>query len=397
MGRALIGLGQADEATNQLDRALAIGRELNQNEIASRSLLHLAEIHQARHDSLRARGMIDEAIAGLENARLQPQLVQAYAVREKIALAEHDPETALRFLHRYAEQRELLLGTRAGRQLSALQARHARAEADKDLTLLQKDNELKNMRLDKQDVQSRLGLFALVSLGLALLLFVWRLRVRRLNRTLRQRNAEIDEKSTALAEANARLEERAQELYEASITDPLTGVYNRAHLRDLADRKLLACKASACPLAVLVIDFDRFKQINDQLGHLYGDLVLIAGTLAMQICFVPTDIIVRFCGDEFVVLLEGDRAVAAEKRRQTALRVQQELAQLADLRHRVTISIGVATLRTRRQDESSVIPARCGRQAMYQSKAAGRNRVAIYRRAARASEESIHGRQPATQ
>jgi len=394
-GRALFGLAQVDEAALELERALAIGRELRQNEIVSRSLLHLAEIHQARREPLRARGMIDEAIAGLEKAQLLPQLVQAYAVREKIALAEHDPETALRFLRRHAEPRERLLGTRAGRQLSALQARRARADADKDLALRQKDNELKNMRLGQQDIQRRQGLIALAGLGAVILLLVWRyLGMRRLNRTLRQRNLEIDQKSRALGEANSRLEERAQELYEASITDPLTGVYNRSHLRDLTDRHLHACAESGRPLAVLVIDYDRFKQVNDQLGHLYGDRVLIAGTRAIQDSLENTDIVGRFGGEEFVVVLEGERARDAERvAEKLRARVQQELARLPTGGIEVTVSVGVALLGDLSDLASAGVDSLldAGDQAMYQAKAGGRNRVAVFRRAALAPEEPTHG------
>ena len=169
-GRALIGLGRGVEAGVRLQQALAIGRELNQSEIIARSLLHLAEQAQRERDQLRARGYIDEAIAKLEANQLRPQLAQAYAVRERLAMSQHDTETALRFAHRYAEQRELLLGTRASRQLGALQARHARAEAGQKLVLLQKDNELQAAHLRAQELQKRLGIGALVSLALLLAL-----------------------------------------------------------------------------------------------------------------------------------------------------------------------------------------------------------------------------------
>ena len=400
-GRALFGLGRNDDAADQLESALAIGRELEQHEIVSRSLLHLAEMNQARHDSLRARGMIDEAIAGLEKALLRPQLAQAYAIREKIALAEHDPVSALRYLRRYAEQRELLLGTRASRQLGDLQARHARAEADKDLALLHKDNELQNARLEKQEVQRQLGTVALISLGLALLLITWRVHgISQLNRTLRLKNAEIDQQSKALAEANARLEERAAELYQAAITDPLTDVSNRSHLRELTSRRLAACIASRRPLAVLVIDYDSFKQINDQLGHLFGDRVLIAGIAAIRQCLEEGDILGRFGGEEFIVVLEGKRALAAAGvAEEIRGQVQGSLARLPTRGIAVTVSIGVAQL--------SELPALgevnvdalfdAGDQAMYRAKAAGRNRVAIYSRAAHPIEELIRGRDPSTQ
>lgn len=400
-GRALFGLGQIDEAAQQLETALAIGRELDQHEIVSRALLHLAEISQARHESLRARGMIDEAIAGLEKALLRPQLVQAYAVREKIALAEHDPEAALRYLRRYAEQRELLLGTRASRQLSDLQARHARAEADKDLALLQKDNELQNARLEKQEIEKRLGLVALVSLGLALLLITWRFHgISRLNQTLRQKNAEIDQQSKALADANARLEERAAELYQAAITDPLTGVYNRSHLRELSARRLAASVASRRPLAVLVIDYDSFKQVNDQLGHLFGDRVLIAGIGAIRQCLEEDDILGRFGGEEFIAVLEGERALAAVGVAE-AIRsqVQESLSRLPTHGIAVTVSIGVARLADLPIVEEANVDALfdAGDQAMYRAKASGRNRVAVYSRTANPAEEPVHGRDTAPQ
>jgi diguanylate cyclase (GGDEF)-like protein len=400
-GRAQFGLGRNEVAAQQLEAALGIGRELDQHEIVSRALLHLAEISQARHESLQARGMIDEAIAGLEKAQLRPQLVQAYAVREKIALAEHDPEAALRYLRRYAEQRELLLGTRAGRQLSDLRARHARAEAEKDLSLLQKDNELQNARLQKQEIEKRLGLVALTGLGLALLLITWRFHgISRLNRTLRLKNAEIDRQREALTHANARLEERAAELYQAAITDPLTGAYNRSHLRERVARTLAACIASRRPLAVLVLDYDSFKQINDQLGHLFGDRVLVAGIAAIRQCLEEGEVLGRFGGEEFIVVLEGERALAAvgvaEAIRSQA---QESLSQLPTRGIAVTLSIGIAALSDLPVIEEASVDALfdAGDQAMYRAKAAGRNRVALFSRATHPIEELVRGRDPSPQ
>lgn len=393
-GRALYGMGQSIEAAEQLESALDTGRTLGQHEIVARSLLSLAEINQAQHNSLRARGMIDEAIAGLEAALLRPQLVQAYSVREKIALAEHDPETALRYLRRYSEQRELLLGTRASRQLSDLQARHARADAEKDLALLQKDNELQTTRIDKQDVERQLGRMGIIGLVVALLLISWRFNgVRRLNLALRMKNTEIDMQSKALANANLALEQRANDLYKAAISDPLTGVYNRSHLRELIETRILACLESGTALAVLLIDFDRFKQINDQLGHLFGDRVLLAGVASMRACLEGEDILGRFGGEEFVIVLEGGRAEVAEDVAETLrCRVQDSLSNLDTRGIEVTISIGMA----RFSDLDTHAPAGvdalldAGDRAMYQAKAAGRNRVAVFNDVLTAKRESKH-------
>lgn len=381
-GRALHGLGRDTEASSQLEIALEIGRQLGQHEIVARALLSLAEINHQQHNSLRARGMIDEAIAGLEAALLRPQLVQAYAVRERIALADHDPETALRYLRRYSEQRELLIGTRASRQLGDLQARHARAEADKDLALLQKDNELQSVRLGKQGVERQLGMVAMASLGLALLLFAWRLHgIRQLNSALRLKNDEIDAKSRALASANLSLEHRASELYRAAISDPLTGVHNRSHLRELIEKRIERCVRTNTSLAVLLIDFDHFKQINDRLGHLYGDRVLLAGVASMRECLRADDILGRFGGEEFVVLLEGHRADSAwEVAESLRSHVQHSLAALDTNDIAVTISIGLARLGDFSDAVQATVDALldAGDRAMYAAKAGGRNRISCF-------------------
>ncbi|HEY6984456.1 MAG TPA: tetratricopeptide repeat protein, partial [Rhodanobacteraceae bacterium] len=94
IGRALLGQHRNDDAKFELEAALALGRELGQREIVARALLHLADIALIDHDRLRAHGLLDEAIAGLEAARLRPQLALAYASREQLARAEHDDADA---------------------------------------------------------------------------------------------------------------------------------------------------------------------------------------------------------------------------------------------------------------------------------------------------------------
>lgn len=382
-GRALLGLGRHDEAVAQLEAALDIGRELGQREIVARALLHLAEAAIARRDLLRSRGLVDEAIAKLESARLRPQLAQAYAVRERIALAEHDPASALRFARRHAEQRELLLGTRASRQLAALQARHAREDAEQRLALLQKDNELQATRLRADELQRRLGIGALASLAIALLLAIWRFgSVSRLNRALARKNREIEAQRGALEAANSQLSERATELYRAAISDPLTGVFNRTHLRERIDAAIRASQASGRDLAVLVLDFDHFKQINDVLGHLHGDRVLVAGVEAMQRCLGEDDVLGRFGGEEFVIVL-ADRN--ADEAAALAERVRDEicsgLAGIVVCRSQVTVSIGLATLAQLREPSvDSLLDA--ADRAMYEAKARGRNRVVRFASAA---------------
>jgi len=381
IGRALLGQHRNDEASAELEASLKLGRELGQREIVARSLLHLADIALLEHDRLRAHGLLDEAIAGLEVARLRPQLVLAYAAREQLARADHDDAAALRFSHKYSAEREELLGIRTSRQLAALETRHTRAEAEQRVKLLAKDNELQAALLAKQRLERRIGLIAMGGLAALLLLMAWRfVGVNRLNHKLARRNAEIERQRVALAGANTKLEQQAVELYQAAITDSMTGVANRAHaLRQLA-RSIEDCERGDRELAVLLIDFDHFKQINDRHGHLFGDSVLVAGVETMRRCLRAGDLLGRIGGEEFMAIVtdrEPDAVVALAER--LCARVAEKLGEQSPaLRLVATVSIGVATL-------AQIAPPRriehfleAADKALYAAKSGGRNRVQRY-------------------
>ncbi len=384
IGRALLGAQQRDAAAGHLETALELGRALDQSEIAARALLHLTELALDTHDRLRARGLIDEAIGGLERARLRPQLVQAYALRERLARAEHDDAESLRFAHKHAAAREELIGIRASRQIAALEVRHARADAEYRLALLAKDNELQAERLDGQTVQQRFGAAALAGLLLALAALIWRhLAVRRLNRSLATRNAKIELQREVLGEVNLQLERQAADLYQAASTDWLTGVPNRRHLLERLENDLADSLRARRGLALMVIDFDHFKQINDLHGHLFGDRVLAAAARVMRDCLDEDSLFGRYGGEEFIAVIHERDAeaivqLADHLREEVAIRLARLLP---ELRTTATVSIGVAMLDDLETDaptSSSLIDA--ADRALYAAKSAGRNRV---RRASR--------------
>jgi diguanylate cyclase (GGDEF)-like protein len=381
LGRALLGEKQTVAAIDHLDRALAIGRELGQRELVARSLLHQTEIALAQREYLRARGLIDEAIAGLEATRLRPQLAQAYALREQLARAEHDDAEALRYAHKSATAREELIGIRASRQLSALEVRHARSDADQRLVMLAKDNELQSARLQAQAVQRRFGAIGLAGLALALLALIWRYRgVRRLNRALELRNVEIERQRAALGEANTRLEQQAAELYQAATTDWLTGVSNRRDVLERIERALRESRAGGDEFAVLLVDFDHFKQINDLRGHLLGDRALTIGAHAMRDCLDEGDLLGRFGGEEFIAAIRARtpaEVMAVAERMRT--HVAGQLAWLMpELRGIATVSIGIAFLSDTGDDSDVAALLEAADRALYAAKHDGRNRVHRY-------------------
>jgi diguanylate cyclase (GGDEF)-like protein len=381
VGRALLGQHQNEAAAAELEVALKLGREIGQRETVARSLLDLAAIALLEHDRLRAHGLLDEAIAGLEAARLRPQLALAYASREQLARAEHDDADALRFAHKYAAEREEQLGIRASRQLGALETKHARAEAEARVALLSKDNELKAALLAKQRLERRIGLVAMASLVALLLLMLWRfVGVNRLNHALARRNSEIERQRVALAGANDKLEQQAIELYQSAITDSMTGVANRAHSLRVLSREIEECARDGRELALLLIDFDHFKQINDAHGHLFGDGVLVAGVEAMRRCLRAGDLLGRIGGEEFVAIVtnrDPDAVIALAERLRT--RVADKLGeQCPELLDAATVSIGVARLAQIEAPARLSALLEAADKALYAAKTGGRNRVQRY-------------------
>ncbi|MCK9537958.1 diguanylate cyclase [Dokdonella sp.] len=182
----------------------------------------------------------------------------------------------------------------------------------------------------------------------------------------------------ALAERTEQTRRERDQATHLAQFDPLTGALNRrAILAQLADA-WAAPGATATRMAVLFLDIDRFKQINDTCGHAAGDACLTAVTRTVRGELGEEDRLGRFGGEEFVVLLRGEHASLA---RQVAERIRARVAALevaCDARIiRLSVSIGIA----QREEATPSVEALVAHadQAQYQAKAAGRNRVVEYR------------------
>lgn len=174
----------------------------------------------------------------------------------------------------------------------------------------------------------------------------------------------FNDMTRSLRETHAKLE-------ELSVTDELTGLVNRRHLGELFEREIQRADRTGAPLAVLMIDLDHFKRFNDRFGHLAGDELLSRLGEFFEKQLRPTDVAARYGGEEFALLLPG---AGRDEAGATAERLRAGFAELAeDVRHGVTMSIGVAILPEDGGDEEQVLAA--ADQALYEAKRRGRNRV----------------------
>ncbi len=186
-----------------------------------------------------------------------------------------------------------------------------------------------------------------------------------------------------------RLRRDERTLRHAATHDALTGLSNRRDFAGALRRAFRECQGSGQPLALVMIDIDRFKQINDSLGHRVGDLVLRALAARLNDGFRNVDTIARVGGEEFAVILRGlgrDGAYQVADRVRAAIAAQPinpggvyEGDPVA-----VTVSMGVAVL----AQDAANIPALvdAADRALYGAKQAGRNRVVAAKDAAQGTD-----------
>jgi two-component system cell cycle response regulator len=182
-----------------------------------------------------------------------------------------------------------------------------------------------------------------------------------------------------------RLRASVEDGLRMAVYDPLTGLHNRrygmAQLTAIADR----AGVSVNEFAVLVVDIDRFKSVNDRWGHAAGDAVLVEVARRLSLCLRPLDLLARIGGEEFLIALPATSLADAQQVAQGLCRaVDGSAIALGDgTRVEVTISIGMTTGGGGPSDpvQASELVAQADRALMH-SKAHGRNQVTIVRRAA---------------
>ncbi|MEJ2263567.1 MAG: diguanylate cyclase [Anaerolineales bacterium] len=179
--------------------------------------------------------------------------------------------------------------------------------------------------------------------------------------------------TTSAAIQNARLHAKVQKM---AITDPLTGIYNRRGFFELGRREIERLKRFGHPLSAIMLDVDHFKLINDTHGHATGDRVLI--TLAERLInnIRGVDILGRYGGDEFCILLPETDLLTADT---IAGRLRKSIARhpisTDDGLLPVTISLGVATATEETIDLDSLL--NLADDAMYTAKQSGRDRIEV--------------------
>ena len=186
---------------------------------------------------------------------------------------------------------------------------------------------------------------------------------------------EFDGMAEALQQRDVELKQALQDLEERSITDALTGLYNRRYLQDVLPRALLMAKRRTTTLAFIMIDIDHFKRVNDAFGHEAGDVVLKEVGMLLQSSIRRTDTAFRYGGEEFAIVLPDASFEGARKKAEDI----REAVKRCNLIYRgrplgrITASFGVAMFPDNGSDAGDLM--RAADKALYEAKGAGRDRV----------------------
>jgi diguanylate cyclase (GGDEF)-like protein len=189
----------------------------------------------------------------------------------------------------------------------------------------------------------------------------------------------VHERTHELEDALNELERTNRELQALSVKDALTNVFNRRFFNQKIAEEWMRASRHGRAFALLMVDIDKFKAINDTHGHVGGDHVLakVAAVLKNVVCR-PGDTISRYGGEEFAVLLPDTGIPGAEKVAEVLVqRVAQEKILFNEVTIPVTISIGLAICRIGELDTDLQSFIERADKALYHAKEGGRNRYVV--------------------
>ncbi|MBC7342695.1 MAG: GGDEF domain-containing protein [Clostridia bacterium] len=175
-----------------------------------------------------------------------------------------------------------------------------------------------------------------------------------------------------MADSLKQKEHEAKQRYEASIRDALTGLYNYGFFQERLQAEFEAARRSHWPLTLLFVDVDRFKEYNDTFGHFVANQALYEIAQTLRATFRETDIVARYGGDEFAVILPRTGPQEAEAIAERALR---NIAAARLPQGCLTVSVGIATYPNQANDVRSLVEF--SDEALYQAKGKGRNVVVV--------------------
>ncbi|WP_249902229.1 diguanylate cyclase [Paenibacillus sp. PK3_47] len=213
--------------------------------------------------------------------------------------------------------------------------------------------------------------------------------LRRLIDETNQQNSILQERNASLIKVQEELFQSNRKLTKMAITDSLTGCYNRHYLTQQLEQEVIRSREVETPSALILLDIDYFKTVNDRYGHLAGDAVICSTVERLQESLRPADILARYGGEEFIIYLpDTDEPQALQLAEIFKSGIETNLINIENAKHpvSVTISMGLLSIRSfsvpEPEDASAYLSDlfKTVDIALYEAKNQGRNRIVPVRR-----------------
>lgn len=197
--------------------------------------------------------------------------------------------------------------------------------------------------------------------------------------TIRNLQKSLQDKNRMLEQEIMERKRIQEELERAATTDPLTSLYNRRYFFNLGELEFSKAQRYKRPLAIILLDTDNFKRINDTYSHAAGDQALIYLAVQLRQNTRTTDVVARYGGEEFIIMMPEtsakDAAIVAERLREA---IQTSVLTYAEQAFSFTVSLGVADNLSCSHCTKFELILNLADRALYQAKGKGRNRTEIY-------------------
>lgn len=326
VGQILVAMGDFDQAEAHLQEALQTAPTLNSHLLQTYLRKNLGRVFLAQKNLSQAAAEIEQALATALQVELLGEQAECHQLLSAIREQQGDLAGALKHFKQFHAIKEKIVGEEAAKRLAILNVMHEVETAKHETEI----HRLRNVELQ----------------------------------------SEIEERKLI----QATLEKLAS-------LDSLTGLYNRRHFLTLAEKEFERVSRYRHPLAVVILDLDHFKQVNDTFGHAIGDQVLAIVAARLKADLREVDIAGRIGGEEFALVLPETTPVGA---RQVAERINHAIGAEAMLTEAgpvmVTASAGVANLTAGASPNVSsfFILLKHADEALYAAKRAGRNQVQTF-------------------
>jgi diguanylate cyclase (GGDEF)-like protein len=352
LGEILAAQGEYAQALPYFEESYEITGRLGDPRERVIAATNLATALASGGDPGRARSLLEQA---LELTRTNDLPAEEESVRSALAslLADSgEPAGAYTELLRAYQLRKTTLTDEAAQRTADLRALYDAERREAEIELLKRDRAIQALTLERHKARQRWWTagFVVAALFAVVLGTGWRMKTR---------------SARALAAANRKVEQLAR-------TDPLTGLANRRHTLERLHQESLRAQRGQAQFSLVLADIDHFKRINDTYGHECGDRVLVQVAEALAATVRSLDVVARWGGEEFLLVLPGtdrDGAVTVAEHAREAL-AGGRIA-VPDRPIRVTATFGVAVC----VDGDVDACLRAADAALYRGKKAGRNTV----------------------